>query len=289
MIQNKLHHTNFESVGRKKEFGVQLLKMEDVFSFKPSAKKNPFEPHRINFFTLLLLTEGSMTHEVDFIEYKMTKGDCLFISKEQIHKFDKSPTYRGYGIIFTEEFMLHHFSISAFSKISFLYNYHLNPSLFSDFGDRDLLIKALKREFSLELGKIKADVIASILTVFLLKAQLHTSHALNSFKGDYEKFMKFQELVTSKYTKTRAAKNYADFLNITYKQLNKLTKTFTKKTAKEYINDFIILEAKRRLVNTNIPIKQIAYECGFKEVTNFLKFFKKITNYTPKEFREKSS
>ena len=129
MLREDLHRTSFESVGYKKEFGFQLLKMEDVFSFKPSTKKNPFKPHRINFFALLLLTEGEMTHEVDFVEYKMTKGDCLFISKGQIHKFDKSPTYKGHGIIFTEEFMLHHFSLSAFSKISFLFNYHLNPYL----------------------------------------------------------------------------------------------------------------------------------------------------------------
>ncbi|MEM7486773.1 MAG: helix-turn-helix transcriptional regulator [Bacteroidota bacterium] len=259
--------------------------MEDVFSFKPSTKKNPFKPHRINFFALLLLTEGEMSHEVDFVEYKMTKGDCLFISKGQIHKFDKSPTYKGHGTIFTEEFMLHHFSLSAFSKISFLFNYHLNPCLFSDFGDRDILINALKRETSLDLGNIKADVIGSILTVFLLKAQLYTSHALNSDKEDYENFSKFQKLVASKYSRTRAAKNYAEFLNITYKRLNKLSEAFTKNTAKEYINDHIILEAKRRLVTTNFPIKEIAYECGFNETTNFLKFFKKRTGNTPKEFR----
>lgn len=286
MTTQQLTHQKFKSVGYKKEFGFQLVKMEDIFSFKPSKKKNPFKPHRIDFFTLLLLTNGTMTHEVDFIDYKMTEGDCLFIAKGQIHKFDKTPNYNGYGIIFTEEFMLRHFSLSAFSKISFLCNYHLNPSFFSDFGDREILIKALKRESSLNLGHIKPDVIASILTIFLLKAQLQAGHVLNSYKGNYAKFIKFQEMVISKYAETRAAKDYANFLNITYKRLNNLCKTFTKKTAKEYINDYIILDAKRFLVTSDLPIKEIAYNCGFQEVTNFLKFFKRLTNYTPKEFRE---
>ncbi|MEM7549823.1 MAG: helix-turn-helix transcriptional regulator [Bacteroidota bacterium] len=282
----KFPDTKFESVGYKKEFGFQLVEMKDLFSFKPDTKKNPFQPHRINFFAILLLTEGEMTHEVDFVEYKMTEGDCLFISKDQIHKFDKSGNYNGYGVIFTEEFMLHHLSLSAFSKISFFHNNHLNPSLFKDPGNRDLFLVALKRELSLDLGKAKADVVASMLTVFLLKTQLNTNRALQFYPNDYLQFMEFRKLVSSKYTETRTAKDYTSFLNITHKQLNKLCKEFTKKTTKEYINNYIVLEAKRKLAATNLPIKHIAYECGFSEMTNFLKFFKQITGITPKQFRE---
>ncbi|MEL6916613.1 MAG: helix-turn-helix domain-containing protein [Bacteroidota bacterium] len=286
MEKDDLVHDQFKCDEPKKDFGFQLLKLEDVFSFKSSSNRNPFKSHRINFFTLLLMTEGEMTHEVDFIKYNMVKGDCLFISKEQIHKFDKSPTYKGYVLIFTEEFMLQHFSLSAFSKIGFLSNYLLNPSLFKDFGDMDIFISALKRELSLELGMVKDDIVASMLTVFLLKAQLHTSHALKSYYGDYGRFAEFQKLVASKYKDTRLVKNYAAFLNIPFKQLNKLSRIFTEKTAKEYINNYIVLEAKRRLAATNAPIKQIAYDCGFNEATNFLKFFKKITGSTPGEFRQ---
>ena len=75
-------------------------------------------------------------------------------------------------------------------------------------------------------------------------------------------------------------------MNIPYKQLNKLSRAFSKKTAKEYINNYIILEAKRNLVATNAPVKEIAYKCGFKEATNFIKFFKRITGDTPVKFRE---
>ncbi|MEM6318510.1 MAG: helix-turn-helix transcriptional regulator [Bacteroidota bacterium] len=286
---NELLHTQFESVGFEKEFGFQLLKMEDVFSFTPSTKKNPFKPHRINFFTVLLLVEGEMTHEVDFIKYKMTGGDCLFISKGQIHKFDKSPTYKGYGLIFTEEFIIHHVSPSAYSKINLLYNHHLNPSRFKDFGDRDIIVHSLKRELSLEQGKIKADVIAALLTVLLLKAQLNITNKLKSDNEQYDQFRQFQKFVAAKYMDTRAAKDYAIFLNITYKQLNKLCTAFTEKTAKEYISDYMMLEAKRQLATTNLPVKQIAFACGFKEVTNFLKFFKKNTDTTPMQFRKSRS
>nr|WP_297916350.1 helix-turn-helix domain-containing protein [uncultured Allomuricauda sp.] len=287
MKENTFIHSQFECDKHGRDFGYRLLKMEDVFSFETSStSKDPFKSHRIDFFTLLLLMEGEMTHEVDFIAYKMMAGDCLFISKEQIHKFDKTSSYKGYILIFTEEFLLKHLSLSAFSKISFLSNYHLNPSLFKTFGDMEIFVNALQRELSFNLGVIREDIVASMLTVFLLKAQLRTSHALKSYYGDYGQFVKFQNLVSTKYKYTRSAKYYANLLNIPYKQLNKLSRAFSKKTAKEYINNYIILEAKRNLVATNAPVKEIAYKCGFKEATNFIKFFKRITGDTPVRFRE---
>ncbi|MEM1259216.1 MAG: helix-turn-helix domain-containing protein, partial [Bacteroidota bacterium] len=263
----------------------RLLKLQDVFSFKSVSGKSPFESHRISFFTILMLIEGEMTHEVDFVSYDMVAGDCLFISKEQVHKFDKRPSYKGYVFNFTEKFMLQHFSLSAYSKISVLSNRLLNPSLFRDFGDLKFFIGALENELSQDLGLVKDDVVASMLTVFLLKAQLHTSYDLKSYHGDFAQFYEFQDLVASKFRDSRSAIFYASLLNMPYKQLNKLCRIFTNSTAKEYINSFIILEAKRILAATEIPVKEIAYECGFKESTNFIKFFKKLTGTSPGDFR----
>ncbi|MEM6397813.1 MAG: helix-turn-helix transcriptional regulator [Bacteroidota bacterium] len=276
----------FDTAGYKeKEFGFQLVKMEDVFSFAPTKSKNPFISHRINFFTVLILTEGEMVHEVDFVKCKMTKGDCLFITKGQIHKFDESSQYKGYGIIFTEEFMLHHMSPSAYSKINFLYSHNLSISRFKDFDGRDIIINALKYELSIDHGSIKSDIAASFLTVLLLKVQLNTKNTSGFDEDDYSRFLQFQELVESKYMFTRATKAYANLSGISYKQLNTICMKYAQKTAKDYISHYIVLEAKRQLATTNHQVKQIAYDCGFKEATNFVKFFKKVAGTTPLEFR----
>ncbi|MEM1337181.1 MAG: helix-turn-helix domain-containing protein [Bacteroidota bacterium] len=272
--------------GSMQEFGFQWFKIEEVYSRKTSSGVDLFVSHRIHYFTLLLVTEGETSHEVDFITYTLQKGYCLFISPEQIHKFNKSSTCSGYVMHFTEDFMIRNFSQSAFSKISFLSNYVLNPSMFKDFGDIELFITALEREFALDLGIVKENLVAAMLTVFLLKAQLHTGHSLKSYHGDFGTFSKFQYLVSMYHKESRSAKHYANLLNISYKKLNNLSKALTKRTAKDYINDYMILEAKRRLAATNMSIKEIAYEFGFKEATNFIKFFKRATGDTPMKFRE---
>ncbi|WP_459640649.1 helix-turn-helix domain-containing protein [Flavobacterium sp. CGRL2] len=58
------------------------------------------------------------------------------------------------------------------------------------------------------------------------------------------------------------------------------------KTPKEIIDDRVMLEAKRLLAHTNENVKEISYELGFEEPTNFIKYFRKHSNSTPVEFRE---
>lgn len=75
-------------------------------------------------------------------------------------------------------------------------------------------------------------------------------------------------------------------LQISYKHLNNIVKKCTNKTAKEFIDDFVILEIKRFLCSTSLSVKEIAFKCGFDEQTNFLKYFKKLANDTPSNFRQ---
>jgi AraC family transcriptional activator of pobA len=66
-----------------------------------------------------------------------------------------------------------------------------------------------------------------------------------------------------------------------------LTRQVLNKTAKEFIEEQVILEAKRLLAQGSRPIKEIAYELGFSEPTNMVKFFKKHTHTTPAAFRNR--
>ena len=74
-------------------------------------------------------------------------------------------------------------------------------------------------------------------------------------------------------------------LSVSTKHLNGIVKEFTLNTAKHFIDNFVILEAKRAIVSSNYSLKEIGYIVGFDEVTNFTKFFKKHTGITPKQFK----
>ena len=101
----------------------------------------------------------------------------------------------------------------------------------------------------------------------------------------YQTFIQFRNLVESDYTTTRNVKEYAYKMNVSTKHLNQVVKDFSLSTAKSFIDEYVILEAKRAIVSTDKSIKEIAFKTGFDELTNFTKFFKKRMNISPKDFR----
>ena len=76
-------------------------------------------------------------------------------------------------------------------------------------------------------------------------------------------------------------------INVSEKRLNQATSKVLDKSPKELIDDRILLESKRLLVHGNKSIKEIGFELGFEEPTNFIKYFRKHIGKTPMEFREK--
>ena len=66
-------------------------------------------------------------------------------------------------------------------------------------------------------------------------------------------------------------------------------KTRTGKTFVDSVNDIRLGHAARMLINTTSTIAEIAYSCGFNNMSNFNRAFKHKKNTTPKDFRENYS
>lgn len=95
----------------------------------------------------------------------------------------------------------------------------------------------------------------------------------------------FLRLVGQYHTKYRNVGFYADKLCLTPKYLSKLIKTATGRSAPEWIDSYVILEAKNLLKYSNCTIKEIVYKLNFPNQSVFYKFFKARTGMTPSEYR----
>lgn len=236
---------------------------------------------------MLIISSGTVKHQLDFEEHTLSVGDCLVISPGQVHAFNPEWVYKGYMILFTEEFLQNYISHSALAKISKLYKCHLSLSHYH-LPNIMQLVQAIEQELNADNEFAQTDFIAAHLTIYLLRLEqlnnLHTSALLSSGKS-YELFYAFNRKVEQNYHKNRNAKYYASELAISYKRLNEVCKEFTRKTAKAIIDETITLEIKRLLSATSKSIKEISFQCGFDEPTNFQKYFKKITGETPAQFR----
>jgi AraC-like DNA-binding protein len=98
-------------------------------------------------------------------------------------------------------------------------------------------------------------------------------------------FEQFISLVAKYHGQYRNVGFYADKLCLTPKYLSKLIKNATGRSAPEWIDAYVILEAKNMLKYSNETIKEIVYELNFPNQSVFYKFFKARTGMTPSEYR----
>ena len=98
----------------------------------------------------------------------------------------------------------------------------------------------------------------------------------------------FSKEVQLSYKKERKVLYYADRLHLSAGYLSTIIKRVSGKTAAEWIDDYVTLEAKALLKSTNLTIQQISDELNFPSQSFFGKYFKRITGLSPKEYREKN-
>ncbi|MDR1004206.1 MAG: helix-turn-helix domain-containing protein [Prevotellaceae bacterium] len=101
-----------------------------------------------------------------------------------------------------------------------------------------------------------------------------------------ELFDRFIRAVSESYKKERSVSFYADKLFLTPKHLSSAVKEVSGKTAGEWIENSVILEAKALLKSSDLSIQEIADELHFANQSFFGKYFKQHTGISPKEYRQ---
>ena len=152
--------------------------------------------------------------------------------------------------------------------------------------------RAIKKVIQSEL-RYKHEIVGTIMSGVLYLIAGLWSDALESLKQNQPThtgrtrliFDNFMKLVEEYHTMHRNVGFYADKLNLTPKYLSKLVKVSSGRSAPEWIDAYVILEAKNLLKHSNIAIKEIVYKLNFPNQSVFYKFFKMRTGMTPSEYR----
>jgi len=284
-MEDNLPQISFSKEKQKRHLpGLDIITLEDLFSCHGDFAS---KPHRVNFYHILYISQGSGNHYVDFRPFPLAAGDLLFISPGQVHAFamDQQNT-RGFLILFTEEFFTDNLSHTDFPFLGQLHSPLISPpekerKVFAHY------IQEMVNEFSGSNDVFKKKILRLQLKLLLLKAKRLTfcKQPLQKRTEWLNRFSEFHKLLAKHYPDTRNAADYAEMMKMSYKNLNALCKALSGKTAKKFIDLYIILEIKRYLASTDIAIKELAWDFGFDEPTNLVKYFKKHTGQSPSRFR----
>ncbi|MBW8795284.1 MAG: AraC family transcriptional regulator [Streptomyces sp.] len=243
--------------------------------------------HRIDFHVVMLFSEGPVRHMIDFAEHEARAGDLLWIRPGQVHRFSRTCEYRGTVLTMQPGFLPR-----ATVEATGLYRYDLPPLLRPD-APRLAALQAslahLQREYedteTLPLS-LHTSVLRHSLTAFLLRlAHLAASSAEAARRQADTTFTLFRDAVEKGFAANHSVSAYADALGYSRRTLVRAVRAATGETPKGFIDKRVVLEAKRLLAHTDLPIGRVGAAVGFPDAANFSKFFQLHTGQTPVAFR----
>lgn len=253
-------------------------------------------PHRHNYYTVVWPLTATGKHIIDFKEYPILPHHLFFVSPDQVHQIITDPKPTGYVILFTPEFL---------EKNSIRKDFIADLKLFKKSDDTPPLPLTEKMIGMLKLfadqmlsafhseNDMFLETIGAYLKLFLIECNSSCSLFPNSNTQTIEVgktlVTNFKASVEKNYTKWHQVKYYADVLNVTPNYLNEVIKATINISAKDFIQNRLILEAKRMVVFTEKSGKEIGFELGFDDPSHFSKFFKTNTSQSLQDFKESIS
>lgn len=287
-MKKKVQQITFNN--KRKESQFDIISLKNLFE-RTDLEHSLVEFQQVNFYMLLLFVEGEGKHTIDFTEFSYKKETILSIRKDQIHKFHKSDS-DGYILLFTDEFLIQFFEKKEVQKSLQLFNEYLTspktqvPSI--HFLEIISYVNKIKHEYFTINDHHSFGVIRSMLHIIFSTISRLKSYKTNHLSENktLNQFIKFQALVEEQCFHTKKVMDFANQMAVSTKTINNITHKIIHKSAKQFINEIVITQIKRLLINTELSVKEIAYTAGFEEPTHLFKFFKKYTDKTPECFRK---
>ncbi|QNK64071.1 AraC family transcriptional regulator [Pedobacter sp. PAMC26386] len=251
-------------------------------------------PHRASYFGLALCTKGTAHLLASLEDYPLLTGSLIVMGPTIIRTWkDQSTDYAEESLFFTIPlFFETRVNSSPFKEFTFFGNE--TPNVIQlDIDDANLISKLLQdiKDIIGTPTLRKDEIVKSYINIILNQvADLYDKYCPKSLtEPDTQTKMvnQFKKSLIENYLHIRSVNGYANLLNITPKHLSQTIKANTGKTAREWIHDILILEAKVRLKQTSLSINQISDSLKFSDPSLFGKYFKRYAGFSPAVYRKR--
>jgi AraC family transcriptional activator of pobA len=241
--------------------------------------------------SLLWFTSNDNKVAVDTVNYCFNTNDL--ISLTEFHKIDAQKIHTARLIRWNRSFycIVDHDSEVGCKGILY-YGASKVPIIKPSIGDIDVLNSVLKM-FLLEIeskDNLQLEMLQMMLKQLLIlctRIYKLQEDSLDYTPSNFDIIREYNFLVEENFRKKHSVAQYADLLFKSPKTLSNLFNKHGNTTPLQYIQNRIMLEARRLLTYTDKPISDIGYELGYPDIQAFSRFFKKQESVSPQSFRER--
>lgn len=227
-------------------------------------------------------------------------GDLIFLGENLPHTWRCSEEYFGGNSEMKVEAFVLQFLPSCFGKEFLTLPETQSISTLFEMAKRGLKITGnTKQKISDTLYKMESAnqferliYLMHILNVLVESQDLEIispgytySHLINT--SEMERLEKIYTYVLANFREEISLEKISSISNLTVSSFCRYFKTMTNKTFFEFLIEVRISNVCKGLIENKLPIDMIGYECGFHNISNFYRHFKKVTGLTPNQYKKR--
>lgn len=275
----------------KTKYGEELLiDIVSLDSIKHHISKHPV--HTLSYFDITFITSNYNNFSIDNIQYTLCAGDVIFSKPNQVRAWNKNNLPHGYALLFEEEFLLSFFNDSSFIQNLSYFSLERRTAKINITGIYpriESLIQSITTEINNEESKDKHILRALLYEILmLLNREYSKNNPIVSGKSQSRYINNFICLVDKDFKLHHDTKYYASQLCISPNYLNEIVQKSIGISPKCYIQNKIIQEAKILLSYSTLSMAEIADNLNIESPSYFTRLFRKQTNLTPLQYRQKA-
>jgi AraC family transcriptional activator of pobA len=265
-------------------FGVHTI--EELDDDRPSRKNSPC---LLKSFEIIWITRGNACLMIDKQECLLDNSRICLVAPGRIRQLAAKGEAKGYVISLSyellylvdtpEEFFWLDVCIKGFSLPVF------NEQQ-GDLGEMEDLALKMRKELERE-GPTRTDVLKGLLKVFMVYFSRNCEFGIPKASSGRDNSIakKYLSLVKKNFRTKKAVSDYAGELALSPNYLNQVVKRVSGFPARYHIQQSIISYAKAQALHSNLSMKEIADSLGFRDYSNFSKFFKNVSGMNFSSFR----
>lgn len=252
-------------------------------------------PCRIDAFIIGVGTEGETSVSFNLHEFRLKKDSMFIFTPKNILQVNSQQYFKADVIAISPDFM-RRINIDIKNMMPLFLKFVENPALtLTPEESRSMrgMIAQIERETRGPETHFSFDIVSGLIAATIYKVGDIMYHYLaeppegqnNSHNRAEEYFKQFTHLLGEHFREERSVGFYARQLCITPKYLTTLIKRISGQSVSEWIDNYVILEAKTLLKYSTMSIQEIAYYLNFPNQSFFGSYFKRNTGMSPSQYK----
>lgn len=263
-------------------YGVEVIDFAALRAMDPQRRR--VLPQRPDFHVFALVASGTGSHEADFRDYRLAEGSAVWIRPGMVHRWSDVDACEGPLVLFRPGCLPA--STAAEASAPVCWRLDRQP-----LGLALLAAEHLGREHDAAANSPRlasTALLSHLLAALVLRALPDTPASAGAAPAGclYEDvFRAYRAAVEEHFTDWHHVADYARALGYDARTLTRATRTAAGTGAKTYLDQRVLLEARRLLAHTGLPVTACARRLGFRDAANFTTFFRRQSGMPPAAWR----